>query len=96
MRPGGIDRKLTLTYIERLIRDTPFYYNMSWIVVGDSQHATFACNTVDRSFGPLNYAYSDETNAEEELREFGEQLDKDPRRYTEDELASKLYEWRKA
>jgi hypothetical protein len=67
---------------------------MSWIVVGDSDTATFACNTVDRSFGPLHHSYHAGESAKEQLRNFGDWLEDDPRTYGEDKLVEKYHDWR--
>jgi hypothetical protein len=68
---------------------------MSWIVIGtsDEQRATFACDTSDRSFGPLHYCYDNDKSAQEELYEFGESLNQDPRSYDEDTLVKKYHDW---
>ena len=66
---------------------------MSWVVVGDSDMATLACDTLDRSFGPLHHTYQESESAKEQLREFGAWLDKDPRSYGSEELMNKYGEW---
>ena len=68
---------------------------MSWVVVGDSDYAVFACDTGMKAFGPLHSAFSAGRNAEKELREFGQQLPQDPRKYDEQELVDTYHDWKK-
>lgn len=64
---------------------------MSWIVSGNDEQATLACNTGMTAFGPLHQNFG-AGSAEEELLEFaGDYLNRDPRKYNEDEL---LMYWR--
>jgi len=68
---------------------------MSWIIVGDDETAVLACNTSGKAFGPLHTSYSPTGNARDELREFGKQLDKDPRQYPNPKLREKYTAWRR-
>lgn len=65
---------------------------MSWLVIGDREYAAFAGDTSMTAFGPLHYAGSGR-NAKEELTEFGESLERDPRNYGERELRELYAEW---
>lgn len=66
---------------------------MSWLVVGDSKHATFACDTGMVGFGPLLSEYGGR-DARHELLQFAKTLDDDPRKLDRDgELRQKFNKW---
>lgn len=68
---------------------------MSWLVVGDSKHATFACDTGMVGFGPLLSEYGGR-DARHELREFAKTLDEDPRKLDrEGKLRGRFDRWRR-
>jgi hypothetical protein len=67
---------------------------MTWIVVGDSEKATFACDTSMTSFGPL-HTESGALDARRELEKFADTLHADPRRLDrQDLLVDKYLAWR--
>ena len=58
------------------------------IIDQESRNFCFACNTVDRAFGPLMYV-PEGRDLEETVEAFRDFLEKDPRQFTDEELCTK-------
>ena len=63
---------------------------MGWFILydKDEEQGAFACNTSGVVFGPLM------DGEREDMQDFGESLEKDPRLYDINELMSKWYDYR--
>jgi hypothetical protein len=73
----------------------PFGCSMSWKVLGDSNEATFVCTTGDKGFGPRHTAWSPDRDAVEELYQFAETLQVDPRTcFNHGTLREKYADWK--
>lgn len=60
------------------------------IITGEDGEQVLYCSTTMMAFGMVH------TNPDHDLNDFIEWLEKDPRKYTIDELLSLYYEWLKA